>query len=271
MDWADLAHAAVGFLAGGVFIAACSVVAEYFGPKVGGVVSGLPSTVAIALLVEALTVSPSEAVHVASRVPDGLALNCLLLGTFARMVSQGAVVAFTSAVGVWFVAALLLVSHGHFPFGMGIGFLACALGAGWGIAGHFQGAGTTSRPKMNAVALAYRVGAGGTVVATSILVAQMGGALAGGLAASFPAASVTTLAIVSRSMGARFAGRMARPMMLSGALSILAFVAVVRLTFIPLGPWAGSILGFAAAATVAWALITFGPFMTNPNSRHNRT
>lgn len=60
-------------------------------------------------------------------------------------------------------------------------------------------------------------------------------------------------------------------MMLSGALSILAFVAVVRLTFIPLGPWAGSILGFAAAATVAWALITFGPFMTNPNSRHNRT
>jgi len=221
------------------------------------VLTGMPSTVLIALLVMALCVSPAAAANETTSAPVALALNCLFLGIFARLSRFGWVAALASGLAVWFLmAAAWWVSV---PRDLPTSLLLLVAGFFAGLAltrGIRSGVMPAASPALDAFGMILRAVFGGAVVAATVLVYHLGGPFAGGLAAAFPAAAVSTLVIVSWISGPAPAAAMSRHITIANFFTITPYLLVVRATYSTIGVAAGTMLGAALSALIAWILYT---------------
>jgi uncharacterized membrane protein (GlpM family) len=243
------AHLLLSFLLGGAFIAFCSLAAEWFGTEIGGLIAGLPSTVVVTLLMVALTESPDRAVAETTIIPVVLGLNCLFLAAYALGAGRGAAAALSAALGVWLALAFLAVWWA--PPDLASSLLLLLLGFALGSLvlnrrAHQVGAGNPVR--LRALQVLARACFGGAVITLGVWLSRTGGPFLGGVASVFPAAGVSTLAIVSFSRGAYFCLGLLRPMMVSGSVTILAYALVVRYTYLRIGVAAGTALALLTAA-----------------------
>lgn len=249
-------HVAASFAVGGAFIAGCSLAAERFGTEVGGIIAGLPSTIAITLLFVALTDSPGQAVEETTFTPAALGLNCLFFAAYALGAARGRVAALAAALVTWLVlavGAVLLVPR-RLPAAVALLAIGLAL-ALWLLrltVPPGEGEGTPVGPGLPQVLA--RALFGGVVIALGVWLSRTGGAVVGGVAAVFPAAGVSTLAIVSWSRGPRFSVGLLQPMMVSGALSIMVYAMVVRYAYPSLGVGAGTVAALIASGGSAYVL-----------------
>ncbi len=251
-----IAHLALAFVIGGAFVAACTFAAERFGPRIGGIVAGLPSTAGVTLAVVALTESPAAAVQETTFIPVVLGLNCLFFAAYGRLARRGALPALAGALAVWLCLAALAVVFDRRD--LTVSLLLQALGFGIGLAllrDIDAPPAVGSAPHSSIVQLLGRAVFGGTVIAIGVWLARAGGPYVGGIAAAFPAAGVSTLAIVAQARGVAFATGLLKPMLTSGAISILAYALVVRYTYESIGVAGGTALALVAACTCAALLV----------------
>lgn len=244
-----LVHVLVGFVAGGLFVALCSLAAEHAGVEIGGLIAGFPSTAVVTLLMVALAESPQRAVEETTFVPAALGLNCILMAAFGLGARFGGPFALLLSLGTWILLAALSVTWVPRQLGWTLAQLGAGFLVGWMLT---PGATTKSSPASKPPPwslgqAAMRTTLGGCVVAIGIALSALGGPDLGGVATGFPAAGFSTLAIVSWSRGTSFAVGLLRPMMLSGSIIILIYALLVRWTYPTLGIWIGTATALAAA------------------------
>jgi uncharacterized membrane protein (GlpM family) len=251
-----VAHIILSLVVGGIFIACCSLAAEMLGAEVGGVIAGLPSTVVVTLCFVALTQSPARAVEETTFIPAALGLNCLFFATFALCASWGVAFALASALAIWLLLAVFAVLFVPQDLAASLLILACCfLGASLLLNAvvHPEVA-ANGRFRLSVMQVLIRAAFGGLVVGLGVWLSHTGGSLLGGVAAVFPAAGVSTLAITSWSRGVRFAASLTEPMMVSGACTILVYALAVRYSYLSIGVVGGTTAAIVASGGCAYVL-----------------
>jgi hypothetical protein len=245
---------------GGGWIAITTVAAERLGARVGGILGGVPSTVAISLLFVGWTETPQAAATATTNIPffvgvyGPLVLVYVLLGRYVS-----AALAVAAAAVVWLALTLVVIAVGRESFVIGLIALVVLITM-------TQLALASRLPAMAPFAptaaaslstLAMRGGLSGLVIGAAVLLAKVGGSVLGGAASAFPAVLLASIVITRRSRGRAFSNEVARTIMISAANNIAVYVTVVRFAYPAWGLVAGTCAAFASSLLSAYVVYRF--------------
>ena len=253
MDGPFLAKLALTFLAGGLWVAVSTAIADRAGAKIGGWMSGLPSTVAVALFFIGLTQTPEAAAEAANMVPLVAGANGLFLLSFVRFSRRGFALGFGGAFVVWFAAAAALSLIKNVSLIFSIAGFAVILPSSYLLLDReirmpSPGGGNAAPTP---AALAGRALLSGLIVTSAVVVAKLGGPLLGGIFAAFPGVFSSTILIAFRSRGLDFARVIVKPMMASGLVNVAVYAVAVRFAYPAAGLAAGTVMAYAASLVSA--------------------
>ncbi len=257
-------------VAGAVAIGA-TVAIERWGGKTGGLLSTLPTTVVPASLgIAQLSPNPDAFGAAMFVVPAGMLVNALFLWSWRWLPARlpqaglGATLAMTLAGSLCIWAAAALGSSALLSalsgLGLPLGLLALSLTLSLGVVGAL--ANRQSRPaprgsrRVGPLTLLARGLLAAVAIGLSVLLAEVAGPMAAGLAATFPAIFLTTMVSLWLSQGTAVQAGAVGPMML-GSASVSAYAVLVALTLPAWGPLWGATsawLGAVALVTLPAAL-----------------
>src|SRR5258708_1444678 len=240
----------ISFIIGGLWVVLATTLADKFGPKVGGLVAGLPFTVMFGLFFIGWTQSSSVAVSATTIIPIIGGINCVFLLSYVYLVKKRLWLSLLASFFIWFALSFLLVvvKFDNYLFSV-VGYFIL-LGVSYYFMEHKLKIKSVvgKKIKYNSTTLVLRALLSGTVVVFIVFIGKVGGPIFGGLFAAFPAMFTSTLLITYFSHGPDFSSAIVKGSMIGG-VSITLYSMVVRYTYVPLGIGLGTIISI---------LISFG-------------
>lgn len=248
----------LSFIIGGSYILVSTVAADKLGSKIGGLISGLPSTVLFGLFFIGWTQSPDASVSATTLMPAVIGLACLFLLTYITLIKRNVWLAMSAAFAVWGLAAYGLIAIHLTDFFLSLGVFIILYGFSYLLVTRIfhipavKGKTVVYSPRL----LLVRGMFSGTVVALSVLFAKVGGPVLGGIIATFPATFSSTLLITYFAHGANFSSAIAKSS-LSAWISTLIFVIVARYAIASFGLVWGLLLALGVCYVSAYFLYTY--------------
>jgi len=248
----------LSFLIGGLWVLAATLLADKVGPKVGGLISGLPSTVVLGLFFIAWSQTPATAVMATTAIPIVAGINSLFLATYVYFVRKNIGQAVLSSLTLWFVLAYVVVRSQFDNYA--ISLLACGfffLLSFLLMEKVFRVASIRGRAIRYSPSLLFaRALTGGLTVTLAVYLGKIGGPLWGGIFSVFPAMFISTMLATYFAHGPLFSAGVMKSAML-GALSVVAYAVMVRSTYLPLGLWLGTFVSMLVSYGSGWAIHRF--------------
>lgn len=264
MDSAFVLKLALSFVIGGVWVMLASVIAEQFGTKLGGVISGIPTTIAVALLFIGIFQGPQSAAAATTIIPAAFAVSCVFMVLYTALVGNGLVFAIATALAVWFCLQFLLVRAELKDFGLSL--LICGLALTGAIAVYerilcirFH---ERTKVKYSVRQLLLRAVFAGAMVAFAVLMSRIGGPLWGGVFASFPAMFISTLVITYHSVSPEFSRSIGKTHMISGVVNCVIYAAAVRYSYPNFGLAVGTVVSLVTSGGSSYLTWLFVNRMT---------
>jgi len=243
-------------LAGAVAVLV-TVAIERFGGVIGGVLATLPTTIVPASL-GLWDGDPAAFAETMGAVPAGMLLNAGFLYLWRELPPRlppgqtlGVRLVWMTVISLaaWALAALILVYglrlSGGFTWTLGlitaVGLVTAGLAATW-----------TPRPaprgsrRVGPITLILRGVLAGSAIAVAVLLKDVGGPVAAGMASVFPAIFVTTMVSLWLSQGEAVPAGAVGPMML-GSASVAGFALLAALVYPLTGPWLGVLVTWPLA------------------------
>jgi len=244
----------LSFVIAGSWIATATLLAERLGSKVGGLLANLPSNILISLLFIGLTQSVSFAAEASRAAPIGMLIDSIFLFVFILALKKGLKPAVVASLATWFGLALIAgtlqydnMIVGIVAYALVTAFVFYILEYKMKIPAHDK-----SKKVYSPLQLLVRAIFAGTVVASAIIIASVGGSFWGGLFATFPAVLTSSMVILTMLQGSAFAQATGKVMMLSSS-NIAVYGIGVYLTYPTLGLMWGTLISFGAA--FLWVII----------------
>ena len=241
------------FLIGGVWVAAATLIAERAGSRLGGLIIGLPSTTVVSFAFIAASQSTSAAVASTTVFPLVYGVTAIMLSAYYAISSRrGFIAGLASSMLAWVcLASVIVLLHFGIMEAMG-GYLLLFIVSLYVF---------TLAPKARQTAganhkstygqLILRGVFSGAIVSASVLGSHIAGPAIGGALTALPASFIASLIILDRADGPEFARSAAKPMMLSGMLTSVAYGLSVRFLYLQLGVISGTVASFAIAIAVS--------------------
>lgn len=242
---------------GGAWIASTTLVAERLGARIGGILGGVPSTVAVSLLFVGWTGTPQTAAAATTAIPYFVGVYGPLVLVYVWLGQhRPAAQAVTAAGVVWLALTLAIIEVGHDNFLVGLIVELVLLAVTQLVLATRLPvvAPLASSAVVSLATLAIRASIGGLVVGSAVVLARIGGPIVGGAASAFPAVLLATTVITRRSQGKEFSDEVARTIMISAGVNIAVYVTVVRFTYPAWGIAVGTCIAFAASLAAAFAI-----------------
>ncbi len=259
MDHLFLLKLSLSFLVGSVFITFCTIAAEKFGSKVGGLIGGLPSTVVVTLLFIGLVQTPEAASQATDVIPLVMGFSGLFLVTYTFLAQWGLWIGLGSALAVWSVLSLLtiLLNIRHFGFSLllyfGLLFLCYyLLEKRWRVSTY-----GSQKVRFTFFQIISRGLFSGAIIALAVYLSKACGPIIGGIFSVFPAVFTSTLIISYRSRGATFSRSLAKPLLISGMVNIVIYAIAVRYLYPISGIALGTLFALAMSGVSAYGTYTF--------------
>lgn len=255
MDAVFVTKLIISVVIGGSWVAFVTYIADILGPKVGGLLAGLPSTLIFSLFFIAWTQSPEAAVTATTIVPFLGGISSFFLVIYSAFVHKGLLAALSFALGFWFVAALITVNIQLPDYYLLLLFYVAITIVSVGLVEYVLKVETVKgkQLKYSRQALLIRGALSGSVIGLSVLIAWVGGPLLGGVFALFPAMFTSTLVVSYLSHGREFSRSLAKSALVS-SVSIVVYSMIVRVTYVPLGFVIGTLLASLGAMLVGFFL-----------------
>jgi hypothetical protein len=243
----------LSFLIGGVWIALTSMAAERLGPRLGGLIGGLPSLLAVAMLFIGWTQGLQQVYDATTAVPLTMAVNAFYLIAYALLLRRGVAVAIGGAMTLWAVlqTAIVLLDPRRYDWAL-VGWALALLAAYLIIRPITRGA--ASGPQHLAYTPAQLLGRGafgGAVIVAAVALSKIGGPIFGSVFSVFPAVFTSTLVITARSVGPAFTLSLVTPLMVSAVVNVVVYAIALRLAVLPLGLIGGSAAAYAVSLVSA--------------------
>ncbi len=248
----------VSFLVGGSYTLVSTVAADKLGSKIGGLISGLPSTVLFGLLFIGWTQTPEASVEATTLIPAVIGLACLFLITYIYFVKQNVWLALFAAFGVWSISAYGLLAIRLTDFFVSIILFFVLYFVAYVFVTRIF---TITSSKGNKIMYSSRILLvrgliSGSIVALSVILAKVEGPVLGGMVSTFPAMLSSTLLITYFAHGHAFSSAVAKSTLFAW-VSTLIFVIVARYTYLPFGIVFGTIIALVACYISAYLLYTY--------------
>jgi len=247
----------LSFLIGGAWVTTATHLADRYGTKIGGIITGLPSTALIALFFIGWTQSPVIAVDATTIIPAIGAVNALFLVVYILFVRTNFFLALGSSFLVWSGLSLFLVllNFNDFLLSIIIYFVVVLLSFFLIEKGIKVKSERASLAKSTLKTLMFRGLFSGTIIVLAVIMGKIGGPLLGGMFAMFPAMFTGTLLITYISQGSMFSSAMMKVALLS-ASSVVLYAILVRYTYIPLGLFLGTLVSILVSFSYAFIIHT---------------
>lgn len=246
---------ALSFLMGGVWVTVATFLADRYGTKIGGVITGLPSTALLSLFFIGWTQSPSVSVAATTIIPAIGSVNAFFLVVYISLVRKNFWLALGTAFLVWSGLSLALVRVNFNDFFLsifiyGVVVLLSFLLIEKGIKVKSE-QGNKLRSTLRI--LIFRGLFSGAIIVLAVLMGKIGGPLLGGMFAMFPAMFTGTLLITYFTHGSLFSSAMMKVALLS-ATSVVLYAVSVRYTYLPLGLLLGTLVSVLVSFFYAYIL-----------------
>jgi len=248
---------AFSIIIGGTWITLTTVVAERFGPLLGGLIGGVPSTALFTYLFIALTQTTNQAVLATTTVPMTVGLYSFFFLVYlyaaARTSFRNALFfAFLTWCFGAFISAIINIESFGVSFGI---WLLCAAGTITAAARYFDLKPVTKRRVIYTPGIIIqRALVSGIVISIGVLAAKLFGPVWGGIFSTFPALTLSTLIITYRTNGFAFTRHLAKSMMTSMIINLGLYAIFVRIGYQNFGPWIGTLTAFAGILIVTFFL-----------------
>ena len=247
----------LSFLIGGTWVTIITESTVKYGPRIGGLLAGFPSTVAFSLAFIGWTQSAATAVEATTALPLALAFTAAFPLVYAFLAKGGRFrFALAGSLAFWGIASFVLSA------------VSITLGADYRVSlvGFYvistvfyitlarkQKPRVTGRPvRLTPFEWVWRFVLAGGIVVCAVLFSSTLGPLVGGVFASFPAIITSTIYIVKRVEGVEASRGIAVPVMISTLFTIVPYTAVVRYSFPILGVLFGTIAAYAVAIPLSF-------------------
>jgi len=239
---------ALSFIVGGCWIILVTILAEKAGPKVGGFIAGLPSTIILGLFFIGWTQSPLVAVQATGIVPLIAGINCLFILVYSVMVRRSFFLSLICSLLVWGLLSFGSVLMGLNNFVTAMIVFACLFSVSYYFLKMIKvrKSRLSQKMKYTPAILAVRGLFGGVVISLTVIMTKVGGPSWGGLFSMFPAMFLSTLIITYLARGAAFSAEVMKITMLS-SVSIVMYAGLVRIVYGPLGFVWGTIVSILVA------------------------
>lgn len=240
---------ALSFLIGGSWIALASMAAERFGPRLGGLIGGLPSVISVAMFFIGWSQGLQQVYDATTAVPLTMAVNGFYLIAYALLLRRGVAVAIAGAMALWAGLQTVIVLLDPRRFDWALIAWVLALTTAYLIIRRLT-RGAVSGPQRVRYSPAQVLGRGafgGSVIVAAVALSKIGGPIFGSVFAVFPAVFTSTLLITAHSVGPAFTLSLVTPLMVSAVVNVVVYAVALRLTVLPLGLIGGS----AAALTLS--------------------
>lgn len=258
MDSAFLYKLFLSLVVGSSWVTISTIIAEKISGKLGGLITGLPSTAAISLLFVAYT-QDMDAIQDATLVVPfsaglytyfyltylvatkkgfypGLVISLIVWLFFAVLVSKMEIVNLMQSVIVWIVlvgtSLFLLIRYIHIDT-------------------------SVSNVKVRKSPLGIKVVISSLVIACIVVISKLMGPVWGGILSTFPALATSTFLITYRSGGVEFTRLIAKNVMISTTTTIGLYAILVRYLYPELGLIFGTIVSYLLLLVISVPLYFF--------------
>ncbi|HSA84040.1 MAG TPA: DUF3147 family protein [Patescibacteria group bacterium] len=248
----------LSFFVGGSYTILSTVAADKFGSKIGGIISGLPSTALFGLFFIGWTQTAQASAEATTLIPASLGISCLFVVTYIYFVKRSLWIALCVAIMVWGIGVYLLMASGITSFLISVLFFFVLYTVGYVFVSRIF-----SIPSANGKPIVYSTGLlvirgliSGCIIGLSVIMAKVGGPVLGGLFATFPAMFTSTFLITYMTHGAAFSAAVAKSSLFA-LVSIVVFAIVARYAFVPFGIFWGSLIALLVSYLYAYFLYVF--------------
>jgi hypothetical protein len=244
----------LSFLTGGIFTAITLYAAEKYGPRVGGIIAGLPSTTAVGLFFIGYTQTPQAASQAASLMPAAVGGSLVFVIVYVGLCRKiGYKLSLLTASVVWLAISLPLAYYRFENIYIATLFFILA----WLITLRYMQGQRIDPKKPEKISYTFgqkiaRSSFSGSIVASAVLVSNLFGPLWGGALAAFPAMFLGTFIILCRSYGCEYSRAFATNTPL-GLFGVIPYLLGVHFLYPGYGLIAGTLASylFSFAATAA--------------------
>jgi uncharacterized membrane protein (GlpM family) len=227
-------------------------IAERVSGKLGGLIVGLPSTAVISLLFVGLTQGASAALTAATIVPYSSGLYCFFFITYLLLTKKGFKIGFFSSLFVWFVFAFLAAK---FPpknllESILVGLILITLTIFWSV----------KKIHINHNVIPNKIISGplwlkavitGTVIGLIVITSKLAGPRWGGIFATFPALTISTILITVKSGGVEFTRLIAKNVLISTTTTVSIFAILCYFLYPVIGVILGTILSYIGLIVIS--------------------
>ncbi|UCE41716.1 MAG: DUF3147 family protein [Candidatus Aminicenantes bacterium] len=245
----------LSFLIGGLWVSTATHLADKHGTKVGGIITGLPSTALISLFFIGWTQTPVVAVNATTIIPAIGSVNALFLLVYVSLVRTNFFLALGCSFLAWSGLSLFLIRMNFHDFLLSIAIYVVVVFLSFfliekGIKVKSERPGSA---KNTLRTLIFRGLFSGTIIVLAVFMGKIGGPLLGGMFAMFPAMFTGTLLITYFSHGSLFSSAMMKVALLS-ASSVVLYAILVRFTYIPFGLFLGTLVSILLSFSYAFII-----------------
>ena len=249
----------LAFAVGSTMVTLATVAAETLGSRIGGLIGGMPTAVAISLFFIGYTETPQLASEATSTIPLTMGFNGLFLVIYVGLARWGAITAMVGALFFWFALAslVILINFSNFFFSLLFFFLSLAgsylvLERGY----HLPSTGKILM-RYTPLQILSRAFFSGAIISSAVYLGRVGGPVWGGLMAPFPTIYISTLIIMAKSKGVEFSRRIAKPLLVSGMVNVVAYSIAVRYFYLLFGLALGTVLALGISAMSTYGVYWF--------------
>ena len=254
----------LAFAVGSVMVTLATVAAEKLGSKMGGLIGGLPTMVAITLFFIGYIQSPQTASEATGPIPLIMGFNGIFLVVYVALARWGAWVGMTAALFMWVVLASLIIALDLANFTLALVIFAFLLIGSYQMLDkkwHLRSAGRVNIRYTPGQILA-RAFFSGAIASSAVYLSKVGGPIWGGVMAPFPTVYISTLIILARSWGVSYSLAITKSLLVSGLVNVVVYSCAVRFGYPVLGLARGTLVALAFAGMSAFGTYTFMKRMT---------
>jgi hypothetical protein len=249
----------LSFIVGGSWVTLSTIAAEKYGSKIGGIITGLPSTLLVSLFFIGWTQTTMAAIQATTLVPFvGGAVSLFLLAYLFLAPRINFWFSLIVSTLLWFVLALgiYFTSFRNFWYSLIIYILSIIISY-FIIEKLFKIKSVQKKEvKYSFSILLFRGLFAGGIITLAVFLAKISGPALGGVFAMFPAAFIGTILVVYFQHSKEFSFPIMKVAVLSG-ISVVSFGLFVRYTYLPLGLWWGTLISLLIAWIIGYGVHLF--------------
>jgi uncharacterized membrane protein (GlpM family) len=235
-----------------IWVVVSTHIAENISGRIGGLIVGLPSTAVISIMFVGLTQGLEPALTAAKIVPFSSGLYCFYFLSFLYLSKRSFKVGFISSLLVWFLFAILssLYSPNSLITSIVIWIFMVTASITWAVKKLPIKQSLIPKKKISS-SLGIKALLTGGVISSIVIISKLAGAKWGGIFATFPAMTISTMLLSVKAGGTEYTRLIAKNVLISTTTTISLFAIFCYLLYPLVGIVLGTVLSYVALLVIS--------------------